>query len=442
MSVSVATKEGLEREITIVIPGDAIEAEVDKQLHELLPKANIKGFRPGKVPFKVLKQKFGTDVKHDAISKLMQSKLQQQLAESELEPVDMPAINVLNDAKKPGDSFEFTATFETRPVIDLSIIENLTIEKPVAEPSDEVIDEMLEKLRKQQAQWQPVEREARNGDKVTIDFLGKLDGEPFEGGKAEDFELELGSNSMIPGFEEGIVGLQIGKQQTIQVTFPEQYHAADLAGKATEFDITLKTVQEPSLPDVNDETFLSRFDIKEGGVDKLRANIKERLQEELNYRLQLKQREALMTKLNEVTEFELPKGLVKKELERLKNQTNQQLTEAGLKEGMPELPEEPMQKQAEKNIKLQLLLGEYAKVHDVRLDPAKVHAQIEQIAANYQQGREFMEFYYSNEHLLNGIQNQVFEQQIVDKMLEQVNLTEKSYTYDEIMNSSNSTTEQ
>ena len=274
MQVSVETTQGLERRLTISVPADAVDSAVKSRLQQLAKTQRINGFRPGKVPVSVIKKRFGQAVRQEVAGDVMQQNFYQAIVQEKIQPAGMPKFELTKD--EDGQDLEFVASFEVYPEVEVKGVSDIEIEKPVVDITDEDLDNMMETLQKQHASWKEVKRKAKKDDKVIIDFVGTVDGEEFEGGKAEDFALELGQGRMIPGFEKPLVGAKAGEEVTIEVTFPEDYHAENLKGKEAVFQATVKKVEGQSLPKV-DEEFAKLFGVEEGGVDALKAEVRKNM---------------------------------------------------------------------------------------------------------------------------------------------------------------------
>ena len=291
MQVSVETTQGLERRVTITVPADVIDNEVKRLLKEEYRHRRVNGFRKGKIPPHVLQKLFGREARSRAASGVMQSKYYEAIMQEKINPAGAPAIEP--KVNEPGKDLEFTATFEVYPEVEVKNLDKIEIEKPTVEVTDADVDSMLETLRKQHAGWKEVKRKSKDGDRVTMDFVGSIDGEEFEGGKASDFALELGEGRMIPGFEDQIKGIKAGEEKTIEVTFPEDYHAENLKGKDAQFAVTAKKVEERELPELNDE-FVALFGVKEGGVDALKAEVRKNMERELSNTVKSKVKEQVL----------------------------------------------------------------------------------------------------------------------------------------------------
>ncbi|WP_298769300.1 trigger factor [uncultured Shewanella sp.] len=428
MQVSVETTQGLERRLTISVPAEQIETLISNNLKSEAKKARIPGFRPGKVPVSVIKQRYGKAIRQDVTGEVMQRNFVEAIMAEKLNPAGAPTLTPGNSE---GENFEFIATFEIYPEVELKDLDAITVEQPKAEVTTADIDAMIETLRKQHAKFEAVEREAATGDKAKINFTGSIDGEEFEGGKAEDFELELGSGRMIPGFEAGVEGHKAGDEFEIDVTFPEDYHAENLKGKAAKFVITVNEVQGADLPEVNDE-FATLFGITEGGIDALRAEISKNMGRELEQALKANVKEQVLNGLLEKNDIELPKALIDGEVKVLREQAMQRFGDQAA--NMPELPADLFTEQAERRVKVGLLLGEVIKTNELKAEDDRVEALIASMASAYEDPSEVVNYYNNNKELMQNMRNVALEEQAVEALLKSATLTEKEVNFEEFMN--------
>ncbi|MCE9788730.1 trigger factor [Shewanella chilikensis] len=428
MQVSVETTQGLERRLTISVPAEQIEKLVKDSLQREAKRARIPGFRPGKVPASVIEKRYGKAIRQDITGEVMQRNFVEAIIAEKLNPAGAPTFTPgATDAEK----FEFTATFEIYPEVEIKGLDGIEVEQPVAEVQQADVDNMIETLRKQHATYETVERVAEDGDKVIINFVGSVDGEEFEGGKAEDFELQLGSGRMIPGFEEGVKGHKAGEEFDIDVTFPEEYHAENLKGKAAKFAITVKEVKGANLPEVNDE-FAKLFGITEGGIDALKAEISKNMSRELEQALKANVKEQVLDGLLAANEIELPKALIDGEVDVLRRQAMQRFGGQGA--NMPELPAELFTEQAERRVKIGLLLGEVIKSNELKAEEERVQALIASMASAYEDPKEVIEYYNGNEELMQNMRNLALEEQAVEAVLKSAKVTQKDVAFEEFMN--------
>ena len=429
MQVSVETTQGLERRITITVPAESIDTEVKKRLQQLSKTQRIDGFRPGKVPASIINKRYGMAVRQEVAGDLMQRKYVEAIIEQKINPAGAPTF--APKALEAGKDLEFSATFEVYPEVELKDLEKIAVEKPVVEVTDADLEKMLETLRKQHATWKETEEAAANDNRVTIDFVGRIDGEEFEGGKATNFPLELGQGRMIPGFEDGIVGKKAGEEVVVDVTFPEEYHAENLKGKPAQFTITVNKVEVQELPELTDE-FATTFGVAEGGVDALKEEVKKNMTRELGQAVKAKVKDQVIKGLLETNEIDVPKALVEQEIDVLRRQAAQRF--GGNANNMPELPAELFQDQAATRVKTGLLLGEVIRSNEVEVADEKVIELIETIASAYEDPTEVVEYYKANEQLMQQMRNVALEDAAIDALLAKSAVTEVEKAFDDIMN--------
>ncbi|GGI85789.1 trigger factor [Legionella impletisoli] len=433
MQVSVETLNGLERKVTISVPTEKVEEEVSQRLKNLARRVKIDGFRPGKVPFDVVKKRYSDSVREEVARDMVQSTLFEALKEKELVPAGYPTIEP--EQLESGKDFRYSATFEVYPEIEVSELNKAEVEVAEAEVKDKDVNDMIEKLREQNKEWEEVSRPAEKGDKLVIDFKGFLGDEPFEGGEAKDFEIVLGSGSMIPGFEEGLVGAEQGKEFDLKVTFPEDYGHAELAGKEATFNVTVKSIYEGKLPKL-DEAFAEKFNIKEGGMEALKKDIRENMERELERRISSLNREKTFEKLLEKNEFEIPSSLVNQEIEHLKHEMYHRIfgPEHRDNEKIPDFPRSMFEEQAKRRVHLGLLFSEYVKKHELSVDKDRVTAMIDRLASAYESPEELKTWYTGDKERLAEIEALVMEEIVAEKILEDAKTVKKSMSYEEVMN--------
>ena len=431
MQVSVETNEGLNRRLTITVPADAIDSAVKSRLQQLAKTQRINGFRPGKVPVSVIKKRFGTAVRQEIAGDVMQRNFYEAIVQEKITPAGYPQFELKND--KDGEDFEFVASFEVYPEIEVKDIDKMKIEKPVVEIADKDLDNMMKTLQKQHAEWKEVKRKAKKDDRVVIDFVGSIDGEEFEGGKAEDFTLELGKDRMIPGFEKDLVGAKKGEEHVTEVTFPEDYHAEALKGKAASFAITVKKVEGQALPKVDDK-FAELFGVTEGGVDALREEVKKNMQRELDQTLKAQLKENVISALVEKNEIDLPQALVDQEVNALREQAKQRFQQQGQGQNLPELPADLFMDNAKRRVSVGLLLGEIIKKEELKVESDRVDALIESMATAYEDPSEVIEYYKSNDEMMQQMNNVALEEQAIEWVAANAKTKEVKKAFDEIMN--------
>ena len=431
MQVSVETTQGLERRLTITVPAAAISTEVDKELKKIAKNRRVDGFRPGKAPVAMIKKMFGLSVLQDVASRQMQNHFYQAIIANKLTPAGAPTFAPGQLAE--GKDLEFAATFEVYPEVQLNALDKIEVTKPVVEITADDLETMLGTLRKQHATWATTEAAAASGDRVIIDFVGSIDGEEFEGGKASDFTLELGQNRMIPGFEDGIIGKKAGEEVTVDVTFPAEYHAENLKGKAASFAVTVKAVEAQQLPEVNDE-FAKLFGLAEATVDALKVEVKKNMERELNNSIKGRVKEQVIKGLLATHEIEVPQALIDSEIDVLRRQALQRFGNNLDPKQLPELPAALFTEQAKDRVKVGLLLGEVIKTNSLQVEDARVQSLIETVASAYEDPQEVIQYYNSNKELLQGMRNVALEEQAIDLVLTKAKVTEEKARFDEIMN--------
>ena len=429
MQVSIETTSGLERRLTVGVPAERVDIEVNSRLQKAAKDVKLPGFRPGKVPMKVMRQRFGAGVRQEVLGEVMSQSFQEAVIQEKLRPAGQPSIEPRN--LEAGKDLEYVATFEVFPDVDVVEMKDFAVEKPVAEVTDEDIDNIIEVFRKQQGSWDAVERAAVDGDKVNIDYVGTKDGESFEGGSAEASDLELGSGRMIPGFEDGIVGLNAGEEKTLQLSFPEDYHSEELKGAAVEFKVTLNSVLE-LVPAELDEDLFAKYGVEEGGQEQFRKEVGENMARELKNAIQGKLKQQVMDSMLEAHQsLEVPKSLVDQEITVMRNQMLQQFGGAGGQDLDLNslLPDEMFLENAERRVKLGLVMSEFITRNELRADADKVRETIEEMASTYQDPEEVINYYYSNQEQLSSVESKVLEDQVVEKLLDSANITENECSY-------------
>lgn len=429
MQVTVETLEGLQRRLNITVPAANIEDAVAAELRNIAKNRRFDGFRKGKVPMKMVAKMYGKAVRQDVLGEVMQRHFIEAIVKEKINPAGAPTFAPVEIGE--GKDLVFTATFEVYPEVELKGLENIAVEKPAAEVTDADVAEMLETLRKQQATWKEVDEAAENGKRVSIDFVGSIDGVEFEGGKAENFPLEMGAGRMIPGFEDGIVGKTKGMEFVIDVTFPEDYHAENLKGKAAKFAIKVNKVEARELPELNDE-FVARFGVAEGGVDALKAEVRKNMERELKQAIKARIKEQAIEGLVKENEIQVPSALIDQEINVLRQQAAQRF--GGNVEAAAQLPRELFDEQAKRRVVVGLLLGEVIRTHELKADEEKVKALITEMATAYEDPSEVVSYYEQNQQLMNNMRNVALEEQAVDAIIAKAKVTEKAISFSELMN--------
>lgn len=428
MQVSVETTSGLERQVTITVPAARIDQDVNKQVQQQARSRRLDGFRPGKVPTSVIKRMFGKSIRSDVLSQVVQETFYQAVDQEKLMPAGTPDIQFNKDVE--GEDLQYVATFEVYPEITLADFSGAEIEKLAADITDADLDEMVNTLRKQQADWEDVGRAADEGDRLNIDFEGFIDGEAFDGGKAEAMDLVLGSGSMIPGFETGLAGVSSGDETELNVTFPEDYHAENLKGKATVFKVKVNSVSAQKLPELNEE-FFGRFGIEESTVEGFRNEVKKNMARELKHALKTKLKDQVFSQLTELNQIDIPAALIDREIDVLRRQAVQQFGGPDAKIDPNMLPKDMFSDQAKRRVSVGLLMQEIIKINKIEPSDDKVRATVEEMAETYQDPQEVIDYYYGNQEILNQIKGLVIEEQVVEHLLETAKVIEKQIGYEE-----------
>ena len=433
MRVSVETTSGLERRLTVGVPADRVDTAVDKRLQEAARNVRLPGFRPGKVPMRVMQQRFGAGVRQEVLGEVISQSFQEAVISENLRPAGQPSI----EARKMdvGQDVEYTATFEVFPTVEVSTLDDLSVEKPVADVTDADIDDIVEVFRKQQGKLVTAERAAAEGDTVVIDFEGFRDGEAFEGGAGEGTSLELGSGRMIPGFEDGLVGASAGEEKVLKLTFPEDYQNEDLAGADVEFKVQVKEVQELELAPV-DAALFAQYGLEEGTEEEFRAEVKQNMERELRNAIEASVKNQVMDAVVAAhDDLELPASLIAQEVNAMRQQMFQQFG-GGAPQDMDlssVLPDEMFSEQAERRVKLGLVVAEMIGQFELTAEPAKVREAIEDIASTYQDPEEVINWYYSENEQLAGIESRVLEDAVVEKLLSTATIAEVECSYQDAL---------
>ena len=431
MQVSVETTQGLERKLTISVPAESVDVEVKNRLRHISKTQRINGFRPGKVPASVIQKRYGQSVRQEVAGELMQRNFVDAIVAEKMNPAGRPSF--IAKSNEDGKALEFEATFEIYPEVVLTGLESITVERPNVEVTDADLNEMFTTLQNQHKTWKENKRKTKSGDKLTLDFTGRVDGEIFEGGEAKDFELELGAGRMIPGFEKEIRGMKVGEEKTINVTFPEDYHAENLKGKEAEFDIVIHKTEGPILPTV-DEDFAKLFGVEEGGVEALRTEVSTNMTRELTQAVKAKVKDQVIEGLLEANDVEIPKALIAQEIDVLRKQAMQRFAGQMDPNNMPELPADMFEEQAKRRVKVGLLLGEVIKINELKVDENKVNELIASAASAYEDPKEVIEYYATNKELNQQMQNVALEEQAVELLLESAKVKSKKASFKDIMN--------
>jgi trigger factor len=433
MQVSVETLNGLERKVTVSVPTEKVEEEVSLRLRNLARKVKVDGFRPGKVPFNIVKSRYSDSVREEVAREMVQSTLFEALQKNELIPAGYPAVEP--EPIEAGKDFRYTAVFEIFPEFEVAELNQAAVELAKSEVSDKDVKDMLDKLREQNKEFKDVTRAVKKGDKVIIDFEGFLGDTAFAGGSAKGHELVIGSGAMIPGFEDGIIGGKKDQPFDITVNFPADYGHEELAGKEAVFKITVHNIMEGKLPEL-DDAFAEKFNIKEGGVDALTKDIKSNMERELERRVGVMNREKLFDKLMTVNTIDLPTALVDKEIEHLKHDMYHRVFghEHHANEQIPDFPRVLFEEQAKRRVHLGLLFSEYVKKHEITAEKERVDAMIEKLASAYESPEELRSWYQSSKEHMAELESLVMEELVAEKIAADAKISYKKMDYDSVMN--------
>jgi trigger factor len=428
MQVSVETTGALERRIEVSVPRERIEQAIDERLKRVSRTAKLKGFRPGKVPFKVVKQQFGAQVRQEVLSDLMQSSFADAVTQQKLNPAAGPRIEPISVG--PDQDLKYRATFEVFPEIELRGVEGIAIERPTAAVTDADVEAMVLNLREQRPRFEAVERESREGDRVTMDFEGRVDGAEFEGSKGVDVAVLLGGGRMLKDFETGITGMKADERKQLDVPYPADYHNAALAGKVAKFDVHVKKVEEKLLPELDDE-FCRDYGVTEGGVEQLRKEVRENMERELEQNVRARLKQQLMDGLLSANPVDVPQSLVEAQVREMQ-------IDAARRMGARDASQVPAPEQfvegARKRVALGLLVGELIKSRGLKLDRARVDERLTELASSYPDPEQIIKAYRQNAEALRQVENVVIEDQVVDLLLEQAKITDRPVKFKDVMN--------
>ncbi|APZ43589.1 trigger factor [Acidihalobacter ferrooxydans] len=427
MQVSVESIGNLGRKMTVRVPTERISEEVQKRLRGLSKRIKMDGFRPGKVPFKLIEQRYGAGVYQDVVGEMMQTSFREAVTQEQLSPAGSPQIE-LGPQEQEGE-LAYVATFEVYPQVALNSLAELSFTRPVADVTAADVDRMLETLRKQRRTWETVDRAAAEGDQIVIDFKGLRDGVAFEGGQAEDHAVVLGEGRLIESFESQLYGLSAGDEKTLDVVFPTDYQAEDLAGQTVQFEIKVKQVNASVLPVVDDE-FASAFGVTEGGVEALRAEVRGNMERELQQAIKARVKTQVMDALAQHNPIELPKALVQDEIQRMRAQIGESMSE----DARANLPDNLFEEQAQRRVSLGFIVGELVRNENIQLDPARVDVTLQGLADGYEEPEEVVRYYRSNREAMASIEALVLEDQVVDHVLSSATVQDEALSFDEIMN--------
>jgi trigger factor len=428
MQVSVESTGKLERRMQVQVPAERVTQEITTRLKQLSRTARLNGFRPGKAPLTVIRRQFGPQVHREVIGELMQSSFSEAVNQNQLAPAGNPRIEPQSIGE--GQDLTYIATFEVFPDVALQPIESLEIERTTADVTDSDIDAMIQRLRKQQMKYTAVERAAAAGDKVTVDFEGSIDAVPFNGGKGENVPIVLGDNRMLPQLEQGLIGAAPGEQKSVDVDFPPDYRATELAGKRASFKVDIKTVEEPSLP-VVDEEFCKVFGVTEGGVERLREDVAANMRRELDQTLRNRNKAAVMEKIYQANPIDVPNALLESQIRDMQVEA---MRRAGTKDVSQAPPREPLLEPARRRVALGLLFNDIIRRENIVLDPARSNARLDEMVGAYGDAAALKRAYLQNADAMRQVESLALEDQVVDWVLAHAKVHEKASTFKELMN--------
>ena len=431
MQVSIETLEGLERRMTVQIPSARVDDAVEKKLKELSRTVRVDGFRPGKVPLKVVQQKFGGHVRQEVIGDVIESSYQEALIQEKVRPAGMPSIGAISSEERQ-DMF-YTATFEVYPEVERLEFASIEVEKPVVEITDQDFEDMLQKLREQRRTFEECDAAAEQGFQVMVDFEGRIDDEPFEGGAGKDMPVEIGAGKMLPEFEAGLEGIKAGEEKVVEVSFPEDYHGREVAGKTASFTLRATRVSRPVLPEV-DEEFAKGFGIEDGDLDKMRSDIRANMEKEKNDRVKMEVKNRVMAGLLQHNAIIAPSALVAEEIRNLRAQAASRMGQDPSTLDASALPDDLFREEATRRVQLGLLVGEVISKEKIELDQSLVDATIEEMAVAYEQPDQVRDYYRQNREARSGIESMVLEDQVVAHILGQAKVSEKTVGFEDLMN--------
>ncbi len=432
LQVSVEALEGLERRMTVTIPAVRIEKEVDVRLLSVGRKAKLKGFRPGKVPPKVVRQHYGAEVRQEVLNEMIQSSYTAALDQEKLRPAALPTLE--QGSAENGDDYAFSATFEVYPEFKLDGIDGFAVDRAEAEIGEPDIDEMIETLRKQRATWSPVERKAADGDRVTVDFEGKIKGEPIEGGAGQDVPIVIGQGQMLEDFEKNLTGLSAGDEKTFTVKFKKDYQAEELAGKKASFTVIVKEVAEQELPDLDAE-FIKGYGVDSGDLETFRADVRKNMEREAVAMIQSDVKRQIMEQLLDANPINIPSALVQRESGSLREEAMRNL---GIKDADADDPRVPplnaYTEPAERRVRLSLLVGAVIEENNLEADRDGVKDKVDEICAPYNEPEQYKKLYFQNPQLLEQVENMVLEEQVIDLLVSKARLTVTPKRFAELSN--------
>ena len=432
MSVTLETLENLERKVTLSLPWSSINAECDKRLKQTARKARIDGFRPGKAPLSMIQSMYGASIQNDVMNELAQKVFFDTAVAEGWKIAGMPRLEGV-EGQDDKENFLFSGVFEVFPEVKVGDLSGQEVEKVTASVGDAEVEKTIDILRQQRTRFNHTERAAKDGDRVIIDFAGKIDGEAFAGGSAENYAFVLGQGQMLPEFEAGVNGLKEGESKDVEVNFPEDYHGKEVAGKTAVFTITVRNVAEPVLPEV-DEVFAKALGIADGNIETMRAEVKKNVEREVKRRVDSQNKEAAMEALLAVSELQVPNALINEEAARLAAEMKQNFINQGMADAKnPDLPADMFKEQAERRVKLGLILAEVVQANGLEPSKEQIDAVIADFAESYEDPQEVIDWYHADNSRLQGPTSLAVEANVTDFVLSKAKVTEKALSFDEVM---------
>ena len=446
MAVTIETLSALERRFNLVIPSGQIEKEVSTRLHRLTRTVRMQGFRPGKVPLKMIASTYGPQVRSEVLGDAIQKNFTDTVSGQNIRVAGYPRIEAKKDSEPPAaagtagaaktgaandDSFEFVATFEVYPEVVIGELSSLKVERAAAAVADADVDNTVETLRRQRVKYEAADRASAKDDRVTVDFAGTIDGVAFDGGTAQDFAFVLGGGQMLPEFDSSATGLAAGANKVFDVKFPDEYHGKEVAGKTAQFTITVKKVEGPVFP-VLDAEFAKSLGIADGDLGKMKTDVRGNLEREVKKRLQTRVKNSVMQALYETVKLDTPKALVEMDVQRLVEQAKADLAQRGIKQDMP-LPPDLFQEQAKRRVALGLILNQLVESNGLAAKPEQVRAIVDEYAQSYEDPTEVVRWYYGDKQRLADVEAQALEDNVVQFVLSKAKVEDKTVPFDELM---------
>ena len=431
MQASLETISSLERRLSVTMPLDEVNAEVETRLKRLARTVKLHGFRPGKVPMRIVEQQYGGQVRQEVFGDAVQKSFGEAVREKNLRVAGYPNIEVKSAENEVGH-FEYTATFEIYPDVSVSSLGDTVIEQPKVDVGDAQVDKTVEMLRKQRAVFEPVDQAAASGDQVLMDYKGSINGELFEGGSGEGVSVQLGEGRLLPDFEANVSGLKAGESKTFDLSFPDDYHGKDVAGKTASFEVKVIEVRGPKLPELDAE-FAKSLGVEDGDIEKMRSEVKANLEREVTRRASVRVKEQAMKALLDATKIELPKSLIDLEVERLTRNMRQDLESRGMKSDQIPLPREAFEEEAKRRVQLGLIVAEVVRKNGLEAKPDQIKGMVTELSRSYEKPDEVMRWYYQTPERLREVESIVLEDNVVQWVLGQAKVEDKATEFDDLM---------